>query len=141
MIQDKEIIDILFVEESEQAAYLFKEVSKIFNLSIKIAKTLDEFVEIATIYDFKVILCNLHVEHNFAGLFLSRMYTSIKKVKINDGKLFFYSFQNNPRYELAKLSLDDFVEQKFSNFYDFLDEYFNNQFIQYFSSMMYLSRV
>ena len=134
MVSNKKIIDILFVEESDQVTFLFNEVSKIFNLTIKIAKNLDEFIELATIYDFKFVLCNLHVEYNFAGLFLSRIYSSIRKVKTNDGKLFFYSFQNNPKLELAKLSLDDFSEEKFFNFYDFLMEYFQTNYLHYFSS-------
>ena len=134
MGQNRTIVDLLVVEEAAEAITLFEELAKIFNLSIKIASSLDEFVEFATRYDFKVVLCNLHVEHNFAGLFLSRMYNNIRKVKINDGRLFFYSFQHNPTLELSKLSLDDLSEEKFSNFYDFMLEYFPQQCKQYFYS-------
>ena len=81
MVQNEGIVDLLFVEESEQIRFLFSEISKIFGLSVKIAKSFDEFVRLVTDYDFKFVLCNLHVEHNFAGLFLSRMYTNMKNVK------------------------------------------------------------
>ena len=116
MVQNKGIVDLLFVEESEPIGFLFSEISKIFGLSVKIAKSLDEFIRLVTVYDFKFVLCNLHVEHNFAGLFLSRLYTIIRKVKITDGKLFFNSFQQNPTLELSKLSLDDLSEEKFYNY-------------------------
>ena len=134
MIQNEEIVDLLFVEESEQIGFLFSEISKIFGLSVKIAKSLDEFVQLVTDYDFKFALCNLHVEHNFAGLFLSRMYTIMKIAKIVDGKLFFYSFQHNQMIELSKLSLNDLSEEKFNNFYDFMLEYFPQECKQYFQS-------
>ena len=81
MMQNKEIVDLLFVEESNEIGYLFSEISNIFGLSAKIARNLNEFVELATIFEFKFILCNLHIEHNFAGLFLSRMYSNIRKIK------------------------------------------------------------
>lgn len=133
MDQNRKIIDLLVVEETSQAITLFEEIAKIFNLSIKIGSSLDDFIEISTLYDFKVVLCNLHVEHSFAGLFLSRMYTNLRKLKPRDGKLFFYSFQHNPKLELAKLSLNDLSEEKFANFYDFLNEYFPEQFLHFFS--------
>lgn len=134
MVQNKDVIDLLFVEESEQIGFLFSEISKIFGLSVKIAKSLDEFVRLATVYDIKFVLSNFHVEHNFAGLFLSRLYTNIRKVKITNGKLFFYSFQHNPTLELSKLALDDLSAEKFSNFYDFMLEYFPQQCKHYFQS-------
>jgi hypothetical protein len=134
MVQNKDIIDLLFVEESSEIGYLFNEISNIFGLTVKIAKNLDEFVELATIFEFKIVLCNLHIEHNFAGLFLSRVFANIKKIKVNDGKLFFYSFQNNPTLELSKLSINDLSEEVYSNFYDFMLAYFPQQCKHYFQS-------
>lgn len=134
MIPSKEYFDLLLVEESDNIIYLFQEVSKTFSLSIKFARNLDEFIDLASTYEFKYILCNFHIEHTFSGLLLSRMYNNIKKIKVNDGKLFFYSFQHNSSLELAKMSLDDLTEQKYTNFYDFLNENFYEQFLNYFNS-------
>ena len=134
MEQQKGVADLLYVETSDEIGFLFSEISNIFGLSVKIAKSLDEFVQLATVFDFKFVLCNLHLQQNFAGLYLSRMYKKIRKAKIANGKLFFYSFQNNPTLELSKLGLDDLSDEKFDSFYEFLVEYFPKQCKQYFQS-------
>ena len=138
MIKNSNVIDLLIVEESENVIFLFSEIGKIFGITVKFAQNLDEFVDVATEYNFKFVLSNLHIEYNFAGLFISRMYNNIRKFKSNDGKLFFYSFQN---LEISKLILNDLTEEKFANFFDFLNEYFPIQYKDYFMSEAYRTSI
>ena len=141
MMQNKKMFDILLVESSQEIIMLFEELSKIFNLTIAYAKNITDFIELVTVYEFKFVLSNMHIEYKFGGLFLSRMFTNIRKVKINDGKMFLYSLQNNSNFDLSKLSLDDLAEEKFSNFYSFLSTNFPNQFFSYFTSPEYQNSI
>ena len=124
MIQDVGIIDILLIESSTRLIEMFEELSRIFNLNIKFARNINEFIEIATKRDFRFALCNLHIEYKFAGLFVSRMTSNIKKLKSNTGSMYLFSMQNNESYDLSKMSLDDFATDKFSSFYNFIRVYF-----------------
>ncbi len=134
MISTTEIYDLLLVESSPEMNGIFKEISRIFNLKILFANNIKEFIELVTQYEFRFVLSNLHIEYKFAGLFISRMYSNIRKIKTNDGKMFMYSLQNNPKFELAKLILDDFAEQKYPSFYDFLRTNFPLHFFNYFTT-------
>ena len=134
MIQDDGIIDILLIESSTRLIEMFEELSRIFNLNIKFARNINEFIEIATKRDFRFALCNLHIEYKFAGLFVSRMTSNIKKLKSNTGSMYLFSMQNNESYDLSKMSLDDFATEKFSSFYNFLRVKFPLQFFHYFST-------
>ena len=134
MVHNIKIIDILLVESSLGVIETFKEISRIFGLSILIADGIDEFVNLSTNHTFKFVLTNLHIEYNFSGLFVSRMYSGIRKIKVNDGKLFLYSLQNKDHLELAKMGLDDLSEEKYMSFFDFLEINFPENFFQYITS-------
>ncbi len=134
MIQNKKLFDILLVESSPIVIETFREIGKIFNLTIQFANSINEFIEQATNYEFKFVLSDLHIEYKFGGLFISRMYTNIRKIRVNDGKMYLFSLQKNPNLELAKFELDDFTEEKFSSFFDFLEAKFNKNFLHYFET-------
>lgn len=134
MINATEMYDLLIVESSPVMIEMFSEISRIFKLKILIAKDINEFVKLVTKNEFKFVFANLHIEYNFAGIFIKRMYTNIRKIKSKNGKMFVYSLQNNENYELAKLELNDFAEQKYDSFYEFLEGNFPQNFFQYFKT-------
>ena len=134
MVQNSDIIDLLIVEDNENVLCLFNEISKIFGLNVKFASNLDDFINVILDRDPRFILCNMHIETDFSGLILSRMYDKIRKSTEKDALLYFYSFQNNKTLELAKLIIDDLADSRYANFYEFMDENFPLQFKQYFSS-------
>ena len=75
MNQKYEVIDILLVESHPTMKIIFEEISKIFNLNIRFANNIKEFIELATTKNqVKYVLCDLHIEYNFGGLLVSRMY-------------------------------------------------------------------
>lgn len=134
MIQNPDVIDLLIVEDNESALCLYNEISKIFGLKVKFVSDLKDFINFILDNDPKFILCNMHIETDFSGLILSRMYEKIRKKTVKNAHLYFYSFQNNKSLELAKLIIDDLADSRFTTFYDFMDENFPSQFKQYFSS-------
>ena len=134
MIQKNKLLDLLLVESSPIVIETFKEIGKIFNLKIRFASSINEFIELSKNFEFKYVFTNLHIEYNFSGLFLSRMYNNIRKIRVNDGKMYLFSLQNNPNLELAKLGLDDFAEEKFLSLFDFLEAKFNDNFLHYFET-------
>lgn len=132
------LYDLVIIDDNDEFVSLFKDILKSFNLKVGFVKTLEEFIDIALITNFKFVLCNMHVERYYAGLFLTQIYNKISKFKNEKAKLFFYSFPEKEIFDISDVILDDLAFQRFTNIYDFLNYYFPLKFLKHFSYELFI---
>ena len=56
-MENKQNMELLLIEKNEAIIDFFKILTKKFNLRIKYAKSLDEFVELTKSNDFQNVIC------------------------------------------------------------------------------------
>ena len=124
MIQDKEKIDVLLVENSTAIIDLFKVLTKKFDLTIKFVENTAEFVEIIKKYDFLFVLCDLNLDYKLEGLFISQIYASFRKIKNLEGKNYLFTSDPVINFDFSKYGFDDCLPKNFQSIYQFLREKF-----------------
>ena len=120
MAQNEKDFDILLIEDSASIIDLFSVLTKKFDLKIRIIKNTYEFMETAQRSTFKYVLCDLHLDYKFEGLFISRVYSNIRKIKNNDGKILLFTSDKANSHDAMKFGFDGMVEKDFLSIYEFL---------------------
>lgn len=124
MIHDKKSIDLLVIDDSSAIIDIFKVITKRFDLKIKFAKNTYEFMDIAQQYNFKYVLCDLNLDYNYEGFFISRIYAIIRKYKNEEGKILLFTSEQATDLELMKFNFDGSLKKEFLPIYDFLIQNF-----------------
>lgn len=120
MVHYENTIDLLIIEEAAPIIDLFQVLTKKFNLKVKYVKNTGEFLDLAKMYNFKVVLCDLDLDYSFEGLFIARVFANIRSINRLDSKLFLFSSKKVSKNELDKFGFDELLPKEFSLIYEFL---------------------
>ena len=120
MNKNEKVVDILLIEDSANIIDIFSVLTKKFNLTIHIVKNTFEFMKTAQSINFKYILCDLHLDYKFEGLFITRVYSNIRKIKNSNGKALLFSSEKTNEEDATNFGFDGQVEKDFLSIYEFL---------------------
>ena len=112
--------DILLIEDSTAIIDLFKVLTKKFDLKIKYAKNTSEFLNIIRFNSFKYVLCDLNLDYKLEGLFISKVFSNIRKIQQTESKILLFSSEKVTEKEISKSGFDGSLVKDFLSIYDFL---------------------
>jgi hypothetical protein len=130
--KNDKIVDILLIEDNESVVDIFKIITKKFEVSIKYAKNTNEFIKLMQMFEFRHVLCDLNLDYKYEGLFISKIYNNIRRIKPNNGKIYFFSNEIVGNFDLQKFCFDEVLEKNFSHIYGFLKSNFSFKTYKHF---------
>ena len=120
MNNDDKTIDILLIEDSNSVIDLFSVLTKKFDIKIKYAKNSYDFMTLARDHHFKYVLCDLNLDYKYEGYFISRIYSNIRKVNHENGKILLFSAERETKEEFLIHGFDGSLDKNFLAIYEFL---------------------
>ena len=124
------LIDLLVIEDDKDIINLVKAMCLKQSLQVLFASDTTEFIALIKKYEFKNVLCDIHLSYRYEGLLIARMYASIKKINIGNGKIYKFSSEPMSKKELLKNGFDDSIGKNHTEIQTFLYNCygFNNKF-------------